>query len=331
MSDWLVNGGVAGMLEYGGVITVESDSSGGTNAISCSGAGVMPVLSVSPASLDFSNQPVGVPRTRDFQVVNIGKGILSETASAGSPFAIIGSNSLYLSVGQTGVVAIAFIPPSPGIFSSLVVFTSNGGCLTNAVTGAGIGVPSFTNVASGIAVAQTPLMSGVNPGGLPTSMYFEYGPTPSYGRQTASVDLPASYTTTNASITVTGLTAGLLYHYRVVTSNALGVVTGPDLTFVTSGVVPGDLNGDGIIDQTELDGILSNYWPNAVLYMTNFIAYGEGRFSVQLPNPGAWSFTVQATTNFMSWTNVAPADPAHEFTDPVSTNDVYRFYRLRWP
>jgi hypothetical protein len=319
---------------YTGIITVFSDATVGNGAISCSGTGTavaLPLLAIGPSSLDFGTLASGQTSNLFFTVSNAAGATLSGTASVSPPFAIASGSPFALAGGQTGVVTVSFSPASAGDFTNQVVFTSNGGDSSNVVRGTAHGQPSFTNVASGTILAQIPLSGGVNPGGLPTTAWYEYGLTAAYGSQTPQVVLPAGYAITNISLVATGLTAGLTYHYRIDSSNALGIVNGPDQTFVASGVAPGDLDGDGIVSQSELDTVLSNYWPNTTVYLTNLVFNGAGRFSVQLPNPGAWAFTVQSTTDFVTWSNTTTASPAYNFTDPGFAGQTGRTYRLQWP
>ncbi len=75
----------------------------------------------------------------------------------------------------------------------------------------------------------------VNPGGADTTYDFEYGPSVSYG---ASVPVPAgdlgSGTSSEpVSVRAQDLLAQTTYHVRVVASNVLGTVYGPDQTFTT--------------------------------------------------------------------------------------------------
>jgi uncharacterized repeat protein (TIGR01451 family) len=97
---------------------------------------------------------------------------------------------------------------------------------------------------------------------------------------------------------------------------------------------PGDLNGDGIVDQDELKIVLAHYWPYSPgIYMTNPVALGGGRFQFELTNASAWNFSVLASTNMVDWTNLpGQAYPVYQFLDPDAADEVpFRFYRLRWP
>ena len=108
--------------------------------------GILPVppkLSLSPNRRDFGSLVVGQTNTGVFQVVNIGGQTLSGTASASSPFSIVGGSPFSLTAGQTGTVSVAFSPTSAANFSNVVVFASNGGNSTNTVTGSGIAAPQL--------------------------------------------------------------------------------------------------------------------------------------------------------------------------------------------
>jgi hypothetical protein len=80
----------------------------------------------------------------------------------------------------------------------------------------------------------------LNPDGLPTTYYFEYGPTtcdelPSCKQQTAVVGpLTGNAQEEVPSVEVTGINAGDTYWYRLVASNADGTEGGAFLTFKTS-------------------------------------------------------------------------------------------------
>jgi hypothetical protein len=71
--------------------------------------------------------------------------------------------------------------------------------------------------------------------GLATSYRVEYGTTDAYGSSTAEVDLGASHAPVNAPGHIAGLTAGTVYHFRYVATNALGTTNGKDASFTTAG------------------------------------------------------------------------------------------------
>jgi len=108
---------------------------------------------------------------------------------------------------------------------------------TAASTGASKpAVASQSSTVTGDTTAS--ISASVNPNGAATTLYFQYGPTSSYGSNTTnqSVASGSTYVTRNASLT--GLVAGTTYHYRVVASNSAGTTFGPDSTFTTTITVP---------------------------------------------------------------------------------------------
>jgi hypothetical protein len=83
-----------------------------------------------------------------------------------------------------------------------------------------------------IASFAAKLNGSVNPHGLTTSVYFQYGTTNSYGLTTA----PQSHTGNtfqNISVNTSGLTASTTYHFRIVTTNSAGTSYGSDESFAT--------------------------------------------------------------------------------------------------
>ena len=97
-------------------------------------------------------------------------------------------------------------------------------------------------------------------------------------------------------------------------------------------IVPGDTDGDGVVETNELSGVLANYWANNPwLQMTNPMLLGDGFFQFALTNEAVWNFNVEATTNLTDWEFLGPAFPVYQFFDAGSTNQPQRYYRLRWP
>ena len=91
---------------------------------------------------------------------------------------------------------------------------------------------AITNPATLIASFSAKLNGSVNPHGLTTSVYFQYGTTNSYGLTTA----PQSHTgntSQDVSAHISGLTASTTYHFRIVTTNSAGTRYGSDTTFTT--------------------------------------------------------------------------------------------------
>ncbi|MFZ4522979.1 MAG: choice-of-anchor J domain-containing protein [Bacteroidales bacterium] len=71
----------------------------------------------------------------------------------------------------------------------------------------------------------------LNPNGLATTWYFEWGPDLNYGFSTAPLPAGSGSSIITENFNVTGLITGTTYHYRLVASNSDGVTYGNDLTF----------------------------------------------------------------------------------------------------
>ena len=74
----------------------------------------------------------------------------------------------------------------------------------------------------------------VNPNGLATSWYVEYGPTTAYGSKTASADAGSGTDFVAVSASLTGLQAGTSYHYRFSATSKAGTAVGMDGVLATT-------------------------------------------------------------------------------------------------
>src|SRR5262245_57467177 len=84
--------------------------------------------------------------------------------------------------------------------------------------------------------ARSAVVSGkVSAGGEATSWYVEYGTTTAYGSRTDAQSAGNGTTPADVSVQLRGLETGVLYHYRVVASNAAGTGRGADMTLTTRG------------------------------------------------------------------------------------------------
>ncbi len=95
-----------------------------------------------------------------------------------------------------------------------------------------------TSAASGVSLTGATLNGTVNPGGTATTYHFEYGTTPSYGTSVPATDAAVGSDSSSHSVSqaLSGLKPGSTYHFRLVATNLLGTVDGPDMTFTTNPV-----------------------------------------------------------------------------------------------
>jgi hypothetical protein len=194
--------------------------------------------------------------------------------------------------------------------------------------------PSVASPQVGSVMGNSAVISAVvYPNGLPTTGYIQWGTTPSYGHSTASQNLGSGMAPVALRQSLTGLQPGTLYHYRIVTTNANGTTYGADQTFyVDPAVLLGDADGDGGVEQNELDAVLAGYWPTSPwLYMTNTAGLGGTNVSFTLTNSTAGAYSVWMSTNLSDWQYLGPAIPRYLFCDTNAPAIPQRFYRLSWP
>jgi hypothetical protein len=96
----------------------------------------------------------------------------------------------------------------------------------------GLGVVTSRDVGTTTAT----LAGSVDPRGRSTAWWFEYGTTTRYGSRTPSRSAGSGHTARAVAATLSGLTAGTVYHFRLVARNGFGTTHGADATFTTVGV-----------------------------------------------------------------------------------------------
>jgi len=125
-----------------------------------------------------------------------------------------------------------------------------------------------------------------------------------------------------------------------------GTLGSPGSTTATPGDIDGDgivsqselaavlakLNGNGILSESDLQLILTNYFSySPFLQMTNVAGLGGTNVTFALTNSLSGAFSVEFTTNFLDWYFLGPATPRYLFTDTNAPAVPQRYYRLRWP
>jgi hypothetical protein len=96
------------------------------------------------------------------------------------------------------------------------------------------GKPSATTSgAAGVSPTAANLSGSVNPNGLVTTWYFQYGKSTSYGARTTAQDAGSGKKQVAVGATLTGLSGKTTYHYRLVATNSAGTALGADRSFKT--------------------------------------------------------------------------------------------------
>jgi NHL repeat len=92
-----------------------------------------------------------------------------------------------------------------------------------------------TEAATGLSQVAATLHASVDAEGDSASCLFEYGPSTAYGKSVACSSNPVTGTEATAvSVSLSGLSAGTTYHFRVVAHNKGGTSKGEDLSFTTA-------------------------------------------------------------------------------------------------
>jgi hypothetical protein len=159
---------------------------------------------------------------------------------------------------------------------------------------------------------------------------FQYGPTSAYGG-TNSFDISGT-----SSVTMTqSFAPGLTYHWNLVVQTPCTSATSPDRTFAVAPLgsgVPGDVDGDGLVNQSELDAVYARYLGNGPpLSMTGVAGLGSTNVSFAIPGAELGSYTVEYSTNLTDWLPLGSVAPRYGFTDPNAPGFPVRQYRLRYP
>ena len=89
-----------------------------------------------------------------------------------------------------------------------------------------------TNFATNVASSSATLNGSLDPHGLTTAVYFQYGATTSYGH-TTPMQSQTGNTFRDISRNISGLATHTTYHFRIVATNSAGTRYGGDRTFTT--------------------------------------------------------------------------------------------------
>jgi hypothetical protein len=153
------------------------------------------------------------------------------------------------------------VPISYGFTTQTVGWQGNGACITpqfspvvfNLTAGAHqlivrgrdsyvkldrislVPMPSATTLPATEMMFNTATLNGiVNPGGTPTTYYFQYGLTANYGTSGDSIYVGNGSANVALTQLLTGLTPNTVYHYRILAYNSSGMIYGADQTFTTT-------------------------------------------------------------------------------------------------
>jgi Concanavalin A-like lectin/glucanases superfamily len=165
-----------------------------------------------------------------------------------------------------------------------------------------------TSSPSGITTTVATLNGVINANYLSTVVTFEYGTTTNYGNSvTASQSPLTGNTNTNENATITGLTPGATYHFRIKAVNELGTSYGADIAYNELGQLPTATTSSPSVITTDgatLNGIVNaNYLSTTVTFEYGITTnYGNSIAAAQSPFSGNTNNNVNATiTGLTEW------------------------------
>jgi hypothetical protein len=213
--------------------------------------------------------------------------------------------------------------------------------------------------ASELSANEATLNALINPKGAATTYQFEYGPTTAYGSKAPATPqgIGSAPTPVPVSATVSGLTEGTTYHYRVVATNSVGKTNSADQLFTTlflpdattesaiavdtdDAVLTGSIDANGSPTTYQFEYGQTNAYGSIVPGAVEVIETGNGAEEAEevasslQPNT-TYHYRLKATSEAgtvvgadhiftTTATNVSPPDPAEEVTQPPD------FVNLQW-
>ena len=202
------------------------------------------------------------------------------------------------------------------------------------------GAPVISGYAASLLTTNTTTMTRevvlqavANPNGPESIAYFQFGPDTDYPWNSTTNNLPAGYADSNLIASLSNLGPGIIYHWRVVATNMLGVIASDDQVLeVPSPYARGDFDGDGVVEQGELNDVYGGYWQDNPTQITNAMGLGRTEVKLVVDNLIGWDLTAQYSDDLATWSNLSNrAIPVFQFTDPDATNHPTRTYRLLAP
>ena len=156
-----------------------------------------------------------------------------------------------------------------------------------------------TNSAASVTSDTASLNGTVNPNGLATTYYFEYGTTTNYGLTTGLKSAGSEWSAISVNSFVSGISPSTTYHFRLTATNSLGTTYGNDQSFTTSTATPIATTNSATsvtANSATLNGAVN---PNGASTTTIFeygttTGYGSTVTATQSPLTGSSSQSVSA-------------------------------------
>jgi phosphodiesterase/alkaline phosphatase D-like protein len=196
-------------------------------------------ITTSGAQLNGSVNPNGFSTTYHFEYgLAATYGTSTPTAGAGSGTSTVSVNAALSGLTSGSTYHYRLVAASSG-------GTTNGGDQTLT---AGTTVTTTPTVSTGgannITTTGAQVNGSVNPNGFSTTYHFEYGLAANYGSSTTPGSAGSGTSAVTVTASLSGLSSGSIYHYRLVAANSGGTVNGTDQT-LTAGTPPPAVSSGG--------------------------------------------------------------------------------------
>jgi hypothetical protein len=224
-------------------------------------------LAAARSLVSSDNAAVGAARTQLAADENLGCPA-SSSATVTSP---VGSSSPSSGVNSasSGASSNARAAESRSAGSSSIDPAEQGATLSPHDAGA----PQVTTGPVDATTSTSTRLTGtVNPNGAATTYYFEYGTSPNFGATTLATGVGAGTADVAVTATLTGLSAGDTYYYRLVAVNYFATVYAQTATFQTS-ATPSVSTGAATSLSTSTESLSGTVNPNGAA-TTYYFEYG---------------------------------------------------------
>jgi hypothetical protein len=229
-------------------------------------------ITVSSATLNGTVIPNGLATTAYFQwgtTTNYGNATQSQSLGSGN-------TAINVNVSISGLISNTIY------HFQMVGQNSTGTAYGGDQTFTTLPPPSpVTGAATGITASSVTLNGNINPNGLSTTAYFEWGTNTSYGNTTPSpsISCGSGILTIAVSAALSNLAPNTPYHFQLVGQNASGAGYGGDETFTTQ------MGSAGLADNFTSDTSLNpNLWVTQSSILTS-LARASSSPSSTLLNP----------------------------------------------
>ena len=206
---------------------------------------------------------------------------------------------------QTGYTFAGWYSDS-GLTTAFNFSTAITGATTLYAKWTGNAPSATTGSASSATTSGATLAGTVNDNGLSTTVSFEYGLSNTYGMSvnaTTGGTLSAGSGSSAVAVTLSGLSCGTLYHYRVNATSAGGTTHGSDATFTTSSCPAGTValsfqsnGGSAVSSQTVSSGSAPSRPNDPVRTGYSFTGWFSDSGLTQ-----AFNFSTPMSTNAAAW------------------------------